>query len=55
MVYTFFDKKSTSLAQSNTSAMQARRESSGGIKSENMQNQELAEELHKPINIKINK
>ena len=55
MVYTFFDKKSTSLAQSNTSAMQARRESSGGIKSENMQNQELAEELHEPINIKINK
>ena len=58
MVYTFFDKKSTSLAQSHTSATQARRDksaSSGGIKSENMQNQELAEELHKPIIIKINK
>ena len=58
MVYTFFDKKSTSLAQLDTSATQARRDksaSSGGIKSENMQNQELAEELHKPIVIKINK
>ena len=40
MVYTFFDKKSTSLAQLHTSATQARRDksaSSGGIKSENMQ------------------
>ena len=42
MVYKFFDKKST-LLQINKSA------SGSGIKNENMSNNELAEELHKPI------
>ena len=39
MVYKFFDKKS----------------SSGGIKNENMPDQQLAEELHKPIIRKLEK
>ena len=39
MVYKFFDKKS----------------SSGGIKNENMPDQQLAEELHKPIIRKFEK
>ena len=39
MVYTFFDKRT----------------SGSGIENENILNQELAEELHEPINRKCNK
>ena len=41
MVYKFFDKKSTLLADKSASG--------SGIKNENISNKELAEEVHKPI------
>ena len=41
MVYNFFDKKSASLADKTVAG--------SGIKNEITQNQQLAEELHKPI------
>ena len=41
IVYKFFDKKSALLADKSTF--------SGAVRNENMSNQELAEELHKPI------
>ena len=47
MLYKFFDKSSALLADKSTS--------SGGIKTENMLNQELAEKLHKPIIKKFEK
>ena len=47
MVYKFFDKKSSSLADKSASG--------SGIKNENMSNKKLAEELHKPIIRKLNK
>ena len=42
MVYKYFDKKSTSLPDKSSS--------DSGVKSEIMPNQQLAEELYKPIN-----
>ena len=47
MVYKFFDKKSASPADKSASG--------GAIKNENMSNEELAEELHKPIIRKFKK
>ena len=41
MVYTFFDKKTASLADKSAAGC--------AVKNEIMQNKELAEELHKPI------
>ena len=52
MVYKFFHEKSASLALSETFAKRATRDRytfGDGIKNKNMSNQELAEELHKPI------
>ena len=49
MIDNFFDKKSASLAGSETWVTQDISVSSGTIKNENMSNKELAEELHKPI------
>ena len=47
MVYTFFDKKSTSLADKSTKG--------SGFNNEIKQNEQLAEELHKPIIKKFKK
>ena len=47
MVYNFFDKKSTSLADKSASG--------GTIKNENISNEELSEELQKPIIRKLKK
>ena len=47
MVYNFFDKKSTSLGDKSASG--------GAIKNKNVSNQELAEELYKPIIKKFEK
>ena len=47
MVYKFFDIK--------TSAMLANKFAGSGIKSENISNKELAEELHKPVIRKFKK
>ena len=63
MVYKFFDKKTSSLAQSQTLlsetlATQPMRDKSaagGAVKNEIMQNKELNEELHKPAIRKIKK
>ena len=58
MVYKFFDKKSASLAASETLTTRATQDnatSKGAVKNENMSNQELAEELHKLITIKTKK
>ena len=49
MVYIFFDKKSASLARSETLATRDKSASGSGIKNENMSNKDLAEELHMPI------
>ena len=46
-IYKFFIKKSTSFADKSAS--------SGGIKIENMSNEELSKELHKPIIRKFEK
>ena len=43
MVYKFFDKKSASLAQSETVATRDKYASGGAIKNENISNKELAE------------
>ena len=45
MVYKFFDKKSASLANISTR--------SSGVNNEIKQNEQLAEELHKPITKKF--
>ena len=58
MVYKFFDKKSASLAASETLTTRATQDNStskGAVKNENMSNQELAEELHKLITTKTKK
>ena len=58
MVYKFFDKKSASLAASETLTTRATQDNStskGAVKNENMSNQELAEELHKLITKKTKK
>ena len=58
MVYKFFHEKSASLALSETFAKRATRDRytfGDGIKNKNMSNQELAEELHKPIIWKFGK
>ena len=47
MVYKFFDKKSASLTEKSAKG--------GGAKNEIKQNEQLAEELHKPINKKFKK
>ena len=47
MVYRFFDKKSASLTDKSAKG--------GGAKNEIKQNEQLAEELHKPINKKLKK
>ena len=47
MLYKFFDQK--------TSAMPADKFAGSGIKNENMSDQQLAEELHKPIARKVMK
>ena len=47
MVYKFFDKKSASLTDKSAKG--------GGAKNENKQNEQLLEELHKPINKKFKK
>ena len=49
MVYKSFDKKSASLARSETLDTRDKSAFSGAVKNENMTNQESAEELHKPI------
>ena len=46
-VYKFFDEKSASLGDESASG--------GAVKNENMSNQELVEELHKPIIRKFEK
>ena len=48
-VYTFFDRKTSA------SATHANKFVAGAFKNENMSNQELAEELHKPIIRKFKK
>ena len=47
MVYKFFDKKFTLLADNYASG--------SGVKNENVSNKELAEKLHKPITRKFKK
>ena len=47
MVYNFFDKK--------TSATRANKFAGSGIENENLSDQQLAEELHKPIIRKFEK
>ena len=49
MVYKFFDKKSALLVQSETLATWDKSTSCGAAKTKNISNQELAEELLKPI------
>ena len=49
MVYKYFDKKLTLLAQSETLATREKSTSGSGVKSEIISNQELAEQLHKSI------
>ena len=58
MVYKFFDKKSASLAASETLTTRATQDNStskGAVKNGNMSNQELAEEFHKLITTKTKK
>ena len=55
MVHKFFNKKAVSLARSETLATRDKSPSGGGIKNENVSNQELAKELHKPIIRKFEK
>ena len=55
MVYNFFDKKSACLARLETLVTRDKSASGSGIKSENISNQELAEELQKPIMGKFQK
>ena len=50
-----FNKKSSSLAQSETLATRDKSASGNDIKNENITNKELAEELHKPIIRKFKK
>ena len=50
-----FNKKSSSLVQSETLATRDKSASGNDIKNENMTNKELAEELHKPIIRKLKK
>ena len=47
MVYTFFDKKPFATCENKFAG--------SGIKNENISNQELADDLHKPIIIKFEK
>ena len=49
IVYKCFDKKSTLLARSKTLAMRDKSASGSGVKNEDISNEDLPEELHKPI------
>ena len=55
MVYKSFNKKTASVPRSETLAMRNKSASRGAVESEIMSNQELAEELHKPIFKKFEK
>ena len=55
MVYKFFDKKLAATCAKNVSGSGVTRANKSVFKSEDILNEELAEELHQPINRKFGK